>query len=232
MNNFYQKYLKYKQKYLLLKQRGGGYKKIYTNKFNPIHQDEIVKYVIENSGIENLLGSGSNEGGFSLSYSRILNFFKDDIGNICGFNTRYDDVYSEEELETIKKYVNEAIGKLKDNKINELPIPSGNTEISINPFPEDKRIQLAIKVITTCNIPNLSINGSREGGFSLPRTDEWNYVDLQNKKYLYYSEKRELRFKIRDEFVVGLRTPNDINYFTDNELKQISECVNKATKEI
>ena len=110
-----------------------------------------------------------------------------------------------------------------------LPIPSSHTQILfVKPF-DIKYKDLIIKnIIETSNLDGIRSDFSSEGGVNLPLDLEWRSIELKNKKYLDYHDSRQLRFMncpYNDNKIIGIRCKDGINYFTDEELTKIKQCI-------
>ncbi len=97
------------------------------------------------------------------------------------------------------------------------------------PFPISIKDTLTEKVIyvakQTETLKSLSINYSYEGGFELPLTMEWK-EKLKDVSILKYHSARQLRYFFEDGKVVGLRTKDSIEYWSDEELKLLNVLIN------
>lgn len=117
-----------------------------------------------------------------------------------------------------------------------LPIPSSKTQILfVKPFDEKLKDLIIKKVLETSDINGIRSDFSSEGGINLPLGSEWvsPCLELKNKKYLDYHDSRQLRFinchlehSVSDNNkIIGMRCKDGINYFTDEELTKIKECI-------
>lgn len=91
-----------------------------------------------------------------------------------------------------------------------------------------------IKELEIVSLYDLSYNYSSEGGFELPKTNEW-YEHLNNHPNKYvrgihnYQSTRQLRFDTgSDNNVIGAYCKDGINIFTDDELDTIKHLVDQA----
>lgn len=97
--------------------------------------------------------------------------------------------------------------------------------INCTPFPISQKDYVISKVIEK-NL-NLKKNYSFEGGFELPLTENWlSCKELNNKHLLKYHNSRQLRFVIDNNYVVGLRLKDSINYMSDDEITNIITSIN------
>ncbi len=90
-------------------------------------------------------------------------------------------------------------------------------------------ISLKEYVISKVLLNNLKLkqNFSFEGGFELPLTNDWlNYEKLNNKHLLKYHNSRQVRFVIDNDYIIGLRLKDNINYMSDDELNEIITLIN------
>ena len=107
--------------------------------------------------------------------------------------------------------------------------------IDINPF----HIKYKDIIIMNClesstNIvllSNLEPNGSHEGGFQLPFTNEWKLLlnKLPNNDLLKYHSHRQLRFVEQDQYIVRLRCKDSLYYWSNEELYAIRDLVNRIS---
>jgi hypothetical protein len=108
--------------------------------------------------------------------------------------------------------------------------------IDINPFHIKYKDDIAMKCLdSSVNIvllSNLELNGSYEGGFQLPFTNEWYLLlnKLPNNDLLKYHSHRQLRFVEKDQYIVRLRCKDSLYYWSNDELTAIRDLVNKISK--
>ncbi len=106
------------------------------------------------------------------------------------------------------------------------PSPAVVTRIYFSKsFDEEYRDEIVKKLIKMCNINGMLPDPSFEGGINLPLTSEWYQVELQNKQYLDYHNTRQFRFILQSGKVFGMRCKDEINYFTDEEINKIKNCI-------
>ena len=112
-----------------------------------------------------------------------------------------------------------------------LPIPSSHTQILfVKPFDIKLKDLIIKKILETSNLDGIRSDPSSEGGINLPLNQEWISAELKNKKYLDYHDSRQLRFMnclSDNNKIIGIRCKDGINYFTDEELTRIKQCVNE-----
>ncbi len=101
---------------------------------------------------------------------------------------------------------------------------------TINCTPFDKKLKSKIIQKVLMQYPGLSENYSAEGGFQLPLTNQWLDCNLRNKQYLRYHNARQLRFvtNITNDYIIGVRLKDDINYMTDDEIYHIISLINSS----
>ena len=105
--------------------------------------------------------------------------------------------------------------------------------IAVKPFPPQYKDELGFNVIQaargTMLLNQLERNWSAEGGFELPLTNEWK-KKLEKNPYLMYHSARQLRYVVKDNFIVGLRCKDDIPYWTKPELMMVKLLIDQANK--
>ena len=107
-------------------------------------------------------------------------------------------------------------------------------------FPENMKKIICSRVLSLVfelnivKLNNLEYNYSSEGGFELPKTEEWiNYLDSNNQSIHIYQSTRQLRFFTdNNSNIIGARCKDNINIFTDYELDILCYLVNKVINEI
>ena len=81
---------------------------------------------------------------------------------------------------------------------------------------------------------DISYNYSSEGGFELPKTDEWNnYLNNHENCSLHiYQSTRQLRFYTdNNNNIIGAKCKDNIKLFTDTELDMICHLINECINE-
>jgi len=123
-------------------------------------------------------------------------------------------------------------------------IPSMRKVVILNkPFVENikeeiyERVFEKIHELKILELYNISYNHSSEGGFELPKTQEWiNYLNQQDKhtRSIHpYQHSRQLRFYTdNNNNIIGMRCKDNINIFTDYELDMICDLVNKVVENL
>ena len=115
-------------------------------------------------------------------------------------------------------------------------------EIKITPFCESEKKNIAHKVLIEAKkkkvLPGLQLNCSIKLGFELPLTSEWKNKVLDGKLNGYncieYHNARQLLFT-KESFgstyvITGLRSKDNIPYFTDEELQEFKQIINDVVK--
>jgi hypothetical protein len=97
------------------------------------------------------------------------------------------------------------------------------TNIDLIPFPAHLRESIMQSVIHRGEMNGLTANWSAERGFDLPLTAEWRGIIQGTRHFdlMPYHRTRQLRFKQKNDMIIGLRCKDDIPYWSLEELQKI-----------
>ena len=107
------------------------------------------------------------------------------------------------------------------------------TQVALDPFPVAHRDEVLAAILAgrPAALPDLAGNYSAERGFELPLTDAWRRqvteAEPQKADLLAYHQARQLRFRVQGDQVVGLRSKDDLPYWTPEELIRIKAVVDR-----
>ena len=101
------------------------------------------------------------------------------------------------------------------------------------PFPEKDKKEVFNKVFSRIkeSLHDISYNNSYEGGFEMPKTDEWiDYLNNHERSNIHsYQYTRQLRFYTdNNNNIIGARCKDGVHHFTDYELDTICHFVNEV----
>ena len=224
-----------------------------TIPFDAKLKDTLIDKVLIECNIPYLSENHSAEGGFELPLTQewksanlrnkdLLNYhdarqlrFVEGDGVIA--TLRFKDninYWSDEELDKLNNCITSAVKSLQlnnkeINKEDSRAIPSNREYLYLTiPFEAKYKEAVIDKVLIDCNIPNLSKHYSSERGFELPLTSAWMSANLKNKNLLHYHNSRQLRFDEENGIVTSLRFNDGINYWSDEELDKLNNCITNA----
>ena len=224
-----------------------------TIPFDAKFKNIVIGKVLVECNIPYLSENHSAEGGFELPLTQewksanlrnkhLLNYhnarqlrFVEGDGVIASL--RFKDginYWSDEELNKLNNCITSAVQSLQlnnkeINKKDSRTIPSNREYLYLTiPFEAKYKEAVIDKVLIDCNIPNLSKHYSSERGFELPLTSAWMSANLRNKNLLHYHNSRQLRFDEENSIVTSLRFNDGINYWSDEELDKLNNCITNA----